>query len=724
MIKKKAGFIFEGVINSYSVLFFSNHKVFAYLLLVISFFNPAAGLAGLIAVLTAVFTATTMGFNAASTKAGFYSFNALLIGIGLGSFFESSPVFFFLLILASLFTLVLSVTLSGVLGKYGLPFLSIPFITTFWILLLATKEFSNLGLSQRNIYWINEMYAVGGKPLLSLFNSIENIPIPKWLSTYFRALSSIFFQDNILSGFLLSIGILVYSRIAFSLSLIGFFGAYLFNDFTGAYEAGINSYHLGSNYMMTAMAIGGFFAIPSFYSYIWAFFSVPITNILVIALSKVFGVFALPIFSLPFCIMILLYLYFLKMRILAGKLVLTPIQHYSPEVNLYQFKNGSERLKNEYYFKFNLPVIGEWAVTQGYDGNITHKDDWSKALDFMILDQQLKSFSGNGTALENFYSYNKPVLAAGDGYVQEIVDYIEDNPIGEINREQNWGNSIILYHSIGLFSKLSHLKKNSFIVKQGDYVKKGQVLAYCGNSGRSPEPHLHFQIQSAPYIGSKTLAYPISYFYQSDGKDIQYLTFSTPQEGSFVANININKLLHQAFAFQPGYSIKYKEGNTIETWTVFTDAYNQTYISCKENNAVAYFVNNETVFYFTNFYGSKASILYQFYLSIFKVVLSYMPQVIINDVLPLSMVQAPFVKLIQDFVAPFVQLIKPKYTLNYTSIDDEHFTSEITLESIIEIDAMGYKSVFRTSQIILSNGKLNQLVINQAGKERVFTCID
>jgi murein DD-endopeptidase MepM/ murein hydrolase activator NlpD len=412
------------------------------------------------------------------------------------------------------------------------------------------------------------------------------------------------------------------------------------------------------------------------------------------------------------------------MRILAGKLVLTPIQHYSPEVNLYQFKNGSERLKNEYYFKFNLPVIGEWAVTQGYDGNITHKDDWSKALDFMILDQQLKSFSGNGTALENFYSYNKPVLAAGDGYVQEIVDYIEDNPIGEINREQNWGNSIILYHSIGLFSKLSHLKKNSFIVKQGDYVKKGQVLAYCGNSGRSPEPHLHFQIQSAPYIGSKTLAYPISYFYQSDGKDIQYLTFSTPQEGSFVANININKLLHQAFAFQPGYSIKYKEGNTIETWTVFTDAYNQTYISCKENNAVAYFVNNETVFYFTNFYGSKASILYQFYLSIFKVVLSYMPQVIINDVLPLSMVQAPFVKLIQDFVAPFVQLIKPKYTLNYTSIDDEHFTSEITLESIIEIDAMGYKSVFRTSQIILSNGKLNQLVINQAGKERVFTCID
>lgn len=721
---KRLGNIFEGVINSYALLFFSNHKLFSYLLLSISFFNPIAGLSGLIAAFTAVTTANVMGFDSRTSKAGFYSFNALLMGIGFGSFFESSPVFYFLLILASLFTLILSVTLSGVLGKYGLPFLSIPFIITFWLLLLATKEFSNLGLSQRNIYWINEMYAVGGKPLLSFFNAIENIPLPHWLSTYFRALSAIFFQDNKLAGFLISVGILVYSRIAFTLSWIGFFGAYLFNDFTGAYQAGINSYHLGSNYMMIAMAIGGFFAIPSIYSYLWAFFSVPITNILVISLSKIFGVFLLPIFSLPFCLMILLYLYFLKMRVLAGKLVLTPIQHYSPEINLYQFKNNSERLKNEYYFKFNLPFIGEWAVTQGNDGNITHKGDWSKALDFMILDQELKSYSEKGTALENFYCYNKPVLAPGDGYVQEIVDYIEDNQIGTINREQNWGNSIVIFHLPGLFSKLSHLKKNSFVVKQGDYVKKGQVLAYCGNSGRSPEPHLHFQIQATPYIGSKTMAYPISYFYESDGQKNKYQTFATPQEGRFVANININKLLKQAFAFQPGYSLKFKEGNSIETWTVYTDAYNQTYISCKENNAVAYFVNNETVFYFTNFYGSKQSVLYQFYLSVFKVILSYMPQVTIKDVLPLSIVRAPLFKLVQDFAAPFIQIIKPEYMMNYVHIDDEHFTSEMTLESVIEIDAIGHKYIYCTSQILLKNGRLNQLIINQKGKERIFVCED
>jgi urea transporter/murein DD-endopeptidase MepM/ murein hydrolase activator NlpD len=718
----KAENIFNGVINSYSILFFSNNKIFSILLICISFFNPIAGLSGIIAAFAAVFMANLMGFDKVITKSGIYSFNALLFGIGFGSFFESSMVFYFLLIIASLFTLVLSVSLSGVLGKYGLPFLSIPFIITFWIILLATKEFNNLGLSERNIYWINEMYATGGTPLLNLFNNIENIPFPTWLSTYFRALSAIFFQENVLAGLLLSLGILVYSRIAFTLSFIGFFGAYIFNEFTGAYQAGINAYHLGTNYIMVAIAIGGFFAIPSVYSYLWAFFSIPITNILVIALTKILGVFLLPIFSLPFCCIILLYLYFLKMRAYSGKLVLTPIQHYSPEINLYQFKNNSERLKDEYYFRFSLPFIGQWTVTQGYEGNITHKDEWSKALDFMLLDNEMKSYSNKGNALEHYYCFNKPILAPADGYVQEIVDYIEDNGIGEINRNQNWGNSIVLYHQPSLYSKLSHLKKNSFIVKQGEYVKKGQVLAYCGNSGRSPEPHLHFQIQSTPFIGSKTLAYPIANYYEKNGNTIAYKTFSVPQEGTQVCNIELNKLLQQCFAFQPGYRLEMHENENSETWEVYTDAFNQTYITCRENGAVAYFVNNGSVFYFTNFYGNKDSLLYQLYLSAFKVVLSYMPQVTVKDVYPLSIVKAPIFKWIQDFTSPFLQLIKPEFRLNYATIDDENFTTEITLETSMEVEIMGNKKMERTSRIILKNGMIDELIINQAGIERILKC--
>ena len=70
------------------------------------------------------------------------------------------------------------------------------------------------------------------------------------------------------------------------------------------------------------------------------------------------------------------------------------------------------------------------------------------------------------------------------------------NNIGDVNLGDNWGNTIIIKHGDYLFSKISHIKEGSFKVRVGDYVKKGDVLAVCGNSGRSPEPHLHFQLQS------------------------------------------------------------------------------------------------------------------------------------------------------------------------------------------------------------------------------------
>lgn len=61
--------------------------------------------------------------------------------------------------------------------------------------------------------------------------------------------------------------------------------------------------------------------------------------------------------------------------------------------------------------------------------------------------------------------------------------------------------------------------KDSFGVFIGQYVTKGTYLATCGNSGRSPEPHIHFQLQTIPTIGAQTLEYPISYFIERNGRE-------------------------------------------------------------------------------------------------------------------------------------------------------------------------------------------------------------
>ena len=413
--------------------------------------------------------------------------------------------------------------------------------------------------------------------------------------------------------------------------------AYLFITFLGIPITSATYVHLGCNYILVAFAVGGFFIIPSISSYLLVLFSVPLTGILIIAFSSVLNTLSLPLFSLAFSVTVILILYFLKLRITYKKLVLTPLQYYSPEVNLYQFKNSFERLSNSYLFNFQLPFKGEWIVSQGYAGGVTHKDEWSDALDFVMLDKQMKTYSENGTKLENFYCYNKPVLAAGDGIVQEIIDDIDDNPIGEIDMVNNWGNTIVIYHLPGLYTKLSHLKKNSFQVKTGDRVKRGDVLARCGNSGRSPEPHLHFQVQATPKIGSKTLAYPMAYFQEKNHSKSIFKSYNTPQEGTLVSNLETNSLLKKAFLFQPGFIGKYKSGNVTETWEVFTDAYNLTYIWCRQTNSVAYFINNGTVFYFTNFSGDKKSLLYLFYLSAYKVVLGFIDDNEIEDTFPLSL---------------------------------------------------------------------------------------
>ncbi|MFZ4581538.1 MAG: urea transporter, partial [Paludibacter sp.] len=531
--------ILPATLNSYSVIFFFNNKLFSIVLFIVTFFNFFAGVSGLIAVLVSVFLANSMGLNKAQLKQGLFSFNALLTGIGMGTFFDPSWVYFSLLILASLLTLMLSVTLSGWLNKYGLPVLSIPFVITFWFIVLPASQFENLGLTQRNIYWMNEMYSMGGSQLLAFFQNLDNFPVHKLIETYLKAISSIFFQENIIAGFLIAISLLICSRIAFSLSIIGFLSAYFFAQFTGSQTASITYYNIGANYMMVAIAIGGFFIIPSRYSYLWTVLLVPLTSLILLFMDKLLGFIQLPIFSLPFSFVVILFVYFLQLRTNPTKLIITPIQYYSPEINLYTFLNNKTRLSHLVHYPLYMPFWGDWKVSQGYDGKYTHKGEWGKAFDFMIYDDQNKSYQNNGLLCEDYYCYNKPILAPADGYIEQIIDNVDENEIGKVDTANNWGNTIIIKHLQGLYTQLSHIKKGSFKVAIGDYVHRGQIIAHCGNSGRSPEPHLHYQVQVSPIIGSKTIDYPFAYFHKKNSTNLSLMQYVKPMEDDIVSGISV-----------------------------------------------------------------------------------------------------------------------------------------------------------------------------------------
>jgi murein DD-endopeptidase MepM/ murein hydrolase activator NlpD len=58
---------------------------------------------------------------------------------------------------------------------------------------------------------------------------------------------------------------------------------------------------------------------------------------------------------------------------------------------------------------------------------------------------------------------------------------------------QEYGNIVEVDHDNGLTSRYAHLSKS--LVKVGDVVMKGQVVARVGATGRVTGPHLHFEVR-------------------------------------------------------------------------------------------------------------------------------------------------------------------------------------------------------------------------------------
>lgn len=55
------------------------------------------------------------------------------------------------------------------------------------------------------------------------------------------------------------------------------------------------------------------------------------------------------------------------------------------------------------------------------------------------------------------------------------------------------GTLLIVDHGHGMVTKYGHLKK--YLKKRGESVKRGDIIAYMGNTGRSTGPHLHYEVR-------------------------------------------------------------------------------------------------------------------------------------------------------------------------------------------------------------------------------------
>lgn len=95
------------------------------------------------------------------------------------------------------------------------------------------------------------------------------------------------------------------------------------------------------------------------------------------------------------------------------------------------------------------------------------------------------------------------VFVTGDGVVEELQ-----------NNGWGYGKCIIVDHGFGYKTLYAHL--SAFKVKQGQKVKRGELIGLIGSTGKSTGPHLHYEV-----IKDGEKVNPIGYFH-SDLSPSQY----------------------------------------------------------------------------------------------------------------------------------------------------------------------------------------------------------
>ena len=85
------------------------------------------------------------------------------------------------------------------------------------------------------------------------------------------------------------------------------------------------------------------------------------------------------------------------------------------------------------------------------------------------------------TGVDLIANTGTPVMAAAGGVVASA------------SYSGEYGNMVDIDHDNGLTSRYAHLSKS--LVKAGDVVMKGQVIAMVGVTGRTTGPHLHFEVR-------------------------------------------------------------------------------------------------------------------------------------------------------------------------------------------------------------------------------------
>ena len=252
----------------------------------------AIGIGAVAALLISTLTAIVLDVNQESLHQGLYGFNGILVGIGVTTALQNSPLMWVYLIIGAAVSTVAMLAIENVMKNWGMPTLTFPFVLTTWLLALAVYQFAHLPSGSL------------GPPSLPLSGGLSEAHTaftPGFLLTgWIKGVSQVFLINNVITGIIFVIALAVNSWRAAIFALVGTAVGLLIALLFGASAHSIGNGLYGFSAVLTAIALGSVFYAPSAKVILYTIAGVIVTVIVQAALTTALSPIGIPIYTAPF----------------------------------------------------------------------------------------------------------------------------------------------------------------------------------------------------------------------------------------------------------------------------------------------------------------------------------------------------------------------------------------------------------------------------------------
>ncbi len=133
---------------------------------------------------------------------------------------------------------------------------------------------------------------------------------------------------------------------------------------------------------------------------------------------------------------------------------------------------------------------------EDYENLIATVDAYLGVLAQVPIGRPCRGYISSGFGRRKDPFTGKPAFHTGIDLVSYPGTPVKSTADGKViyaGRHSGYGKVVVIRHGYGYSTLYGHLKK--ITVRAGQKVKRGQIIGYLGNTGRSTGPHLHYEVR-------------------------------------------------------------------------------------------------------------------------------------------------------------------------------------------------------------------------------------